>query len=295
MTCQLILNADDFGWSVGVNEAVCALYDAGVVTSTSLMVGGRAAADAVERLAARPGLAAGLHAALVCAPALLPRVEVEHLVDGDGMLPDNCLRAGLLYTAHPAWRREMGRELDAQFRRFDALRRDLGRDWSHVDAHVHFALTPAVFERLLACCRQYPIIGFRIPEDDPAWYQQFDAEDARRQRWLARHFRLFCGVQRRALAASRYVIPARCYGLFRSGRLDIGYLCRLTEALPDGLSELHCHPDLSTDSGRAEFEALLSPQFRAALDCRGVQLTTYPAVAEVVYPNRIPATGSRDL
>ena len=97
---RLIINADDFGWSTGVNEAVCALHSEGIVTSTSLMVGAPAATDAVERLAASPGLAVGLHVALVGAPPLLPPGEVPHLLDRDGNLRCHLFGLEALVWAH---------------------------------------------------------------------------------------------------------------------------------------------------------------------------------------------------
>src|SRR5262245_54840774 len=58
---QLIVNADDFGQSAGVNEGVLRAYDEGIVTSASLMVRWPAAAPAAVAARIRPGLSVGLH------------------------------------------------------------------------------------------------------------------------------------------------------------------------------------------------------------------------------------------
>ena len=274
--CNLIVNADDFGWSEGVNEAVCSLYDEGIITSTSLMVGGPAARDAVARARSRPGLVVGLHLALVQAPPLLPPKEVPHLVNRHGWLESDCLRAGLRCALLPAYRREMKRELEAQFKAFEGLA--LG--WSHVDSHLHFSLVPPVFAAIRDLARRYRVVGFRVPEDDFGLHRRLEGAGARGHRLHALWFRLNCRRQRRALQSSGWVVPERCYGFFRSGRLDADYLARLVRAMPDGDHELHCHPDLSTESGRAEWGALRSRQFRAALAERGVTLTTYAALAK---------------
>ena len=60
--------------------------------------------------------------------------------------------------------------------------------------------------------------------------------------------------------------------MLRRGKMDD------SRRLPDGIHELHCHPDGSTDAGRRELEALLSPAFREALAERGAALTTYAAL-----------------
>jgi hopanoid biosynthesis associated protein HpnK len=274
-SCRLIINADDFGWSEGVNEAVCALYDAGVVTSTSLMVGAPAARHAIECAKARPGLAMGLHLVLVHGPALLPLQRIPHLVDHRGWFSMDCVRAGLRYTFVPPCWRELREEIQAQCAAFASL----GVPWSHVDAHLHFLLTIRVFLIARQVLRSYPITGFRIPLDDFALYRRTDTMDARAQCRLAVWFELLCGYQRWALRHSAYVTPKRCYGLFRTGRLTPDYLAGLVRAMPDGDLELHCHPDLSTPSGRWEYRALLSDPFRAALAERGVELTTYAGLA----------------
>jgi predicted glycoside hydrolase/deacetylase ChbG (UPF0249 family) len=57
----LIINADDFGASTGINRGIVECHTRGVVTSTSLMVTGRAVAEAVALSRHHPALAVGLH------------------------------------------------------------------------------------------------------------------------------------------------------------------------------------------------------------------------------------------
>lgn len=273
VSCRLIINVDDYGWSEGVNEAVCRLYDTGIVTSTSLMVAGPALRDGLERLERRPGLAVGLHVALVAAPSVLPPQGLRHIVDERGWLSARHAEAGLKYTLLPACRAELVRETAGQFHAFAAL----GLSWSHVDSHRHFHLTPVLFREMLRHSRDYGASGFRVPEDDWALYQSMDPVDAARQRSLARVFSWLSARQRSTLRSAGFTLADRCYGLFRTGRLDAEYLAELVRRMPDGLHELHSHPDVSTERGLAEFEALDSPAFRRALEERGVRLTTYPA------------------
>lgn len=270
--CRLIINVDDYGWSEGVNEAVCRLHDLGVVTSTSLMVAGAALEDGLRRLESRPKLAVGLHVALVAAPAVLPREGVRNITDERGWLSGGHARAGLRYTLHPTCREEMRREVAAQFGAFARL----GVPWSHVDSHRHFHLTPVLFGEMLQHARKYRVPAFRVPEDDWALYARMDAADAARQKGLARVFSFLSARQRRTLQAAGFTVPDHCYGLFRTCRLDAEYLVRLVSEMPDGLHELHCHPDLETERGRAEYAALSAPELRRALELRGLMLTTYP-------------------
>jgi predicted glycoside hydrolase/deacetylase ChbG (UPF0249 family) len=103
----LIINADDFGASTGVNRGILECHTRGVVTSTSLMVTGRAVLEAVGMSRDHPALAVGLHWD-VCG-------EDEREFDTDDL---------------PAVRDEFRRQLD-EFHRL------LGRLPTHVDSHRH--------------------------------------------------------------------------------------------------------------------------------------------------------------
>ena len=58
---KLIVNADDFGLSLGVNRGIIASHEQGIVTSASLMVRGPAASEAAEYARGHPTLSVGLH------------------------------------------------------------------------------------------------------------------------------------------------------------------------------------------------------------------------------------------
>jgi hopanoid biosynthesis associated protein HpnK len=271
MSCRLIINADDFGWSTGVNAAVALLADEGIVTNASLMVAGAAAAEAVTIAGQHPRLGVGLHLALVCAPALLSPAEIPSLADARGNLPDNWRAAGLRYLISPRWRAELRREVDAQFQAFAAL----GLACSHADAHLHLSLHPLVFRLMLEQCARRAIGAMRIPDDDFELYRRVDPKAAAARLPEALALRALCSAQRGRLAGAGLRTTRRCFGYFRSGALDARYLARLVEELPEGEYELHCHPDLSTESGRAEVAALRSHEFRNALARRGVALHTW--------------------
>ncbi len=280
--CRLIINADDFGWSPGVNRAVAELYDAGAITSASLMVSGPAVAEAVELARARPGLAVGLHVSVADAPTVLPREQVRLIIDERGWTHRDPVMAGLRYTVHPAARGQMEREVAAQFARFDSH----GLEWSHVDTHIHMGLTPAVESAALAESRRYPVTGWRVPEDDWRAYRRYDPADAHKK-WL--HGRWFSHQSRTQRVRVRSIASGsgrpltttdRCYGFFRSGRLDVEYLIHLVQNLPDGDLELHCHPDIQTEQGRRELNALLHPRMRQECLKRGVEQVTYRQLAD---------------
>ena len=119
----LIVNADDFGQSHGINRGIITAYHQGIVTSASLMVRWPAAADASADARKHPGLSVGLHIDL----------GEQILRDGE-WVP--------LYTVVPlesetAVRDEISRQLGV----FDRL---VGHAPSHLDSHQHVHLREPV-------------------------------------------------------------------------------------------------------------------------------------------------------
>src|SRR5437870_7320107 len=138
---RLIVNADDFGISETVNEAVIRAFTEGVLTSCSLMVTGEAFEHAVGLAHAHPDLAVGIHLVTVLGRAVLPSAEIPTLVDAAGNFAANSVVAGLKYYFLPQARRELHRELSAQFEKFAAT----GLRLSHIDGHLHMHVHPVVF------------------------------------------------------------------------------------------------------------------------------------------------------
>src|SRR5437763_5882310 len=146
----LIINGDDFGYSEAVNRAIIEAHRAGVLTSASLMVNERAVDDAVKHAKANPSLAVGLHLALVLGRAALSPSEIPHIVDADGNFTRSSFRAGLNYYFNLASRRELRREMRAQFDKFIAT----GLPFSHVDGHTHLHMHPVIFKTLVELCEE---------------------------------------------------------------------------------------------------------------------------------------------
>ncbi len=117
---RVLFSADDFGLSLAVNEGIERAHRDGVLSTASLMVAGPAAGDAVTRARRLPGLRVGLHLVTIEGPPALPRDQIPALLDQDGSFPSDQLRLGLRYAFHPTARRQLAREIAAQFDAFAA-------------------------------------------------------------------------------------------------------------------------------------------------------------------------------
>src|SRR5262245_57838012 len=94
---RLIVNADDFGRSHSINQAVVRAHREGILTTASLMVNGEAAEDAIKLARQNPRLGLGLHVSLVCGSSALSPGAIPGLVDAAGQFSTHSVASGLRY------------------------------------------------------------------------------------------------------------------------------------------------------------------------------------------------------
>jgi hopanoid biosynthesis associated protein HpnK len=268
---SLIVCADDFGRDPSVNEAVEEACRDGILTCASLMVGAPAAADAIARARRLPGLRVGLHLVLVDGMPVLPVNELPRLARGREALDDNMLRAGLRYALVPGIGREIAAEIAAQFRAFAAS----GLALDHVNFHKHLHLHPRVARLAVAIGRDYgmramrlpaeprPILRRALPRERPPLVPYRPAVAALRRR-----------LRRAGLAANDHV-----FGIAWSGGMTEERLLALLPHLPDGISEIYCHPATGdTIPGyrpQEELRGLTSPRVRRLIEELGIRRVSY--------------------
>ena len=264
----LILTADDFGLHVSVNEAVELASRSGVLTAASLMVAAPAAADAVRRARALPGLRVGLHLVLADGSAMLGRDLIPDLVDEAGRMNSRMFAKGVRFFVSPKVRRQLEAEIRAQFSAFART----GLRLDHVNVHKHFHLHPTLLGMLLRIGREYGVPAVRVP-DEPLWFA------AKAGGWLAPLGSLllapWMAIMRHRLRAARVPHNDRIFGVAASGAMDEAKLLAILARLPPGVTEIYLHP--ATEPGAAiawpmreyrhddELAALLSPRVREAI------------------------------
>jgi hopanoid biosynthesis associated protein HpnK len=275
---RLVVTADDLGLCRAVNAAVARAHREGIVTAASLMVTGDAVEDAVALARRLPTLAVGLHLALAdAAPALPPR-EIPHLVGTDGRLVRDPALAGLRWAASGAARRELRREIAAQFERFAAT----GLRMAHVDGHHHLHVHPAAFPLVAELAERAGARGVRLP------CEGLRALRDAAPRGAAAEALVLDGVarpRRGALRRRGLVFAGEVHGVVRSGRMDEAYLVALAGRIEAETAEIFLHPSLERRELRGanpgDLEAAVSPAVRAALAAHGHSLATYPTLEAV--------------
>ncbi len=257
---HIIFTADDFGLCTEVNDAVEHTFLQGALSAASLMVGAPAAADAVARAKRLPGLRVGLHITLVDGHPFLPPEDVSALVDDTGAFETNLARAGVRWFFSPTARRQLRKEIRAQFEAFKAT----GLLLDHVNAHNHMHIHPTVFQMILEIGADYGLKAVRVPFEHPNGL-----------------LTPFLNLMKRKLKAHGLRYNDQVVGLHDSGHVTEPVVMAALNALPDGVTEFYFHPAqpvtaaleaMAPGYDRAgEVNALLSVQVRTQIATLGLK------------------------
>jgi len=283
---RLILNADDFGLTAGVNRAILELHRAGVLTSTSLMSRAAATDEAIEMARATPSLGVGCHVVLVDGePVLSPTRDVPNLADPNSGRFRPSL-SGLLrwlygfdrssVSTHKVVDREIEAETTAQINLLHAN----GLRLTHIDTHKHAHMFPAVLRPVLRAARAAGIRVVRNPFE-PAWSRRATHGAPWIRRAEVRLLRLLEPTFRRIVAEEGLATTDGAIGVLAKGILDSKVVSSLLQSLPAGTWELVTHPGYNdSDLAQAHTRLLASRETeREALSA----LEQFPGIERISF------------
>lgn len=244
---KLIVNADDFGLTSGVNQAIAELHGARLVTSTTLMARAQATGQAIRIAQQTPSLGAGCHIALVDgAPVLSPSLELPHLTEGR----TGCFRPTLGrflpwlfgWAAGSGSAAERAREIEAEAAAQIALLQAQGLQLTHIDTHKHVHMFPAVLRPVLRAAERAGIRRVRNPFE-PAWSVRATPAAPWLRRWEVHVLRRLEQSFRKIVAEAGFQTTDGALGVVATGTLDARTVHALAKALPAaGVYELVSHP-----------------------------------------------------
>jgi hopanoid biosynthesis associated protein HpnK len=236
---SLVVNADDLGLTVGVNNGIFDAHDRGVLTSASVFANAAATGDAIARALRRPSLGIGLHLTLVDGQPTLPADRVPSLIQGDGRFHDSwkpfiasCL---LQRVSLP----EVERELEAQIDRV----RSMGLTLTHLDAHKHVHAYPPLFAIVTRLAERFRIPVVRVPfERWPNLGGDTPQRRTARKQALLNAAMLPWAWRDYRNAARAGIRTPHFIGRAHTGVLSAEALAAMVRALPPGVTELMVHP-----------------------------------------------------
>ncbi len=242
---QLIVNADDFGASPGVNRGILYAHQNGIVTSTTVMINLPDAAAGLEQaLADAPDLGIGLHLNVTAGEPVSPPELVASLLDEDGQFIHIDGWAARFAQINPD---QLRREIHAQFERFASL---AGRPPDHLDAHHHATyLHPAGLQTMIALAHAHgdlPMRGIPVSDSDEQMVATLRGVFPTFDDALAHSLVEQLGS---VLSAGPLPFwPARLEMGFFGPHATLGDLLNILTGLADpSLTEIMCHPGYSED------------------------------------------------
>lgn len=247
---KLIVNADDFGYSEGVNYGILAAFKEGIVTSTTLMVNMPGAKHAAQLAKAHPELGVGIHFVLTCGTPISQ--AVPSLVNNRGEFHS---QREWLEFAEPT---EIEREWTAQLNRFFSF----GLTPTHIDSHHHVHGHEKIVPIVARLAAQYDLPVRKVPDAFP---HSHESDPWRSVNYFSSDF----------------------YGEGASKEQLIQLFDR---ALDYETVEIMCHPafvDVGLLDGSSyniqrvhELNILTDPEIRLAVEMRGLELATYRACSK---------------
>jgi len=290
---RLIVNADDFGLTAGINRGIAEAQQRGIVTSATLMANSRAfdeAAGLARSLAGgNPHFSVGCHVVLLDGEPVLPAERVGSLLQ-PGAQNGSHFRVKLNNFVVASFRGklqsdEIEAEATAQIQRLQAA----GVEPSHFDTHKHAHMFPAVLRPLLRAARTRNVPAVRNPFGQ-VWPLPLGDVLRRRQLW-----KRFAQLNVLRNFAAKFRTEVEAHGLrttdgsvavIATGSLDLKLFAKIVDNIPEGTWEFVCHPgynDADLDGIRTrlrqsrvqELGLLTSPEAKDILRQRGVELISY--------------------
>jgi chitin disaccharide deacetylase len=284
---RLIVNADDFGFTSGVNRAIIEAHSRGIVTSSTLMANGTAFAEAAQLATTVPGMSVGCHVVLIDGHPVLETNRVSTLTNGGSarIFPDGLKTFAARAIAGRLNAEEIEAEAAAQIRKIQAA----GIPVSHVDTHKHTHLFPSVLRPLLRAASACDVRALRNPFG-PRRPLQSRYLLARPNLWTryaeVRILRRLAGKFREAVDRQGFITPDGTLGIEVTGALDETLFRAIAHSIPEGTWEFVCHPgyndaDLRAsktrlrESRETELAVLTLPAARSVLSEEGIALISY--------------------
>ena len=284
---NLIVNADDLGWTAGVNRGIAEAHRHGIVTSTSLLANGSAFADGVKTASELPGLGVGVHLNLSDGAPIAPAERVKSLLNEDGEFAGGPESLLMRLTTKSLQAKEVEREWDAQIEKV----RGAGIRPTHLDGHKHVQMLQGLFGIALRLAKRHGIAAVRVShEASPLRTALSDGNESSgvtlKQGVQARGLKLLARDAREM--ADRAGISTADYfcGIAQTGVLTKAGVQKLLSSLPEGTTELMCHPGYADEelrkshtrlqeSRQTELEILTDKTIRKSVAELGIRLINY--------------------
>ena len=288
---NLIVNADDLGWTQGVNRGIAEAHRNGIVTSTSLLANGCAFEEGVQSALQSPRLGVGVHLNLSDGKPLAPARQVKSLLDENGNFSGGPETLLFRLTAKSLDAREVELEWNAQIEKVRAA----GIRPTHLDGHKHVQMLPGLFAVALRLAKKHGIEAVRVSHEASSLRAALNSGGELlglmlKQGVQARGLKLLARDARKMAERAGIVAADYFCGIAQTGVLTKKGIQRMLASLPEGTTELMCHPGYADaeleksatrlqKSRQTELEILTDKEIRKSIAVLGIRLINYGEIS----------------
>lgn len=299
---QLIVNADDFGLTSGVNRGIVEAHCQGIISSTTLMANSVAFDEAVEAARSLPKLSVGCHVVLTDGAPVSPPGAVDTLLAIRSNEPEKFFASLSAFAARATLggfdREQLVAEITAQIRKIQAT----GLEVTHLDSHKHTHIFPEILNAMLRAAR---ICGVRAIRSPFVPMKAIRAQQLAGRRVLLKRYgqvrvlNTFAGHFRRQTKRAGLRAPDGVIGMIETGAMDSALLRQALTSLPEGTWELVCHPGYAdadlravhtrlVESREQERNLLTSPELKEFLEEQTIRVINYREFQDVNSERPLP-------
>ena len=230
---RLIVAADDFGMTKSINEGILKACREGIVTAINVMPSGKAFDDAVASLKEIGRQEVGAHLALTESSPVTDRNRIPTLVRKDGTFFSNHPVFFIDLYSGKVSRDEIRVELKNQLERLVRS----GLRVVNLSSHEHIHMMPSIMKIFISLAEEYKIPSIRYVHETG-----FAGRLSLKKIYKALLFSLVGIVSGRILDKARVPHADNFLGFLDSGRITEEALIGMLDHIPDGITELVCHP-----------------------------------------------------
>ena len=241
---RLIVNADDFGLTESINSGIIDAHRDGIVTSASLLANGPAFDKAVASGRQFFRLSVGVHLNISAGTPLSPATDIRTIVNG---------RGELYLKPVPLWLGILKRQINLDHIYTECRAQitkivEAGIQPTHLDGHLHVHVLPQLSRIVISLAHEFRIPCVRCPAEDLAatlpllWKSGRGGSAALRRSAISYAVTSSALRLKEKLRIAGLVCPGAFLGLAHTGFLDTQALSALLALVPNGTTELMCHP-----------------------------------------------------
>lgn len=232
---RIIVNADDFGLTEGINRGVIDALRYGIITRASIMPCATAFDHAVSLVKQNPGLNIGIHLTLVGERPVSSADKIKSLIESDGTFYKNHQAFSVKYFSKKIKLNEIYDEFEAQIKKI----LNTGIKVNHIDSHQHLHMLPGIFEQSISLAKKFEIKNIRITRQDYSSIGSF------RELALVAMNSLSLTKHKKKLSASDICFTNNFWGFKKGGLIKEKDLLDFFDRIKPGITEVMCHPGYS--------------------------------------------------